>query len=59
MIILYSTISLLLVSMGLILYHMANAPIMDDDGNIVDEDGNILNEKGQIIVKKEDRNMNQ
>jgi hypothetical protein len=56
MIILYSIISLLLISMGLIIYHMTTAPIMDDDGNIVDEDGNILNEKGQIIVKKEDRN---
>ena len=46
------------LSMGVILYHMAKAPLMDDDGNIVDEDGNVLNDKGEIIVKKEDRNRN-
>jgi len=46
------------LSTGVILYHMANAPLMDDDGNIVDEDGNVLNDKGEIIVKKEDRNRN-
>lgn len=58
MIIFYSIISLMFLSTGVILYHMANAPLMDDDGNIVDEDGNVLNDKGEIIVKKEDRNRN-
>jgi hypothetical protein len=58
MIILYTIISSLLISTGLVLYHMVNSPLMDDSGNIVDEDGNILNEKGEIIVKKEDRKGN-
>jgi hypothetical protein len=42
MIILYSIISLLLISMGLIIYHMSTVPIMDGDVNELNEKGEEL-----------------
>lgn len=54
MTIIYTILSLLLISIGFIAYHMSNAPLMDDNGNLLDKDGNIVNEKGEIIIKKED-----